>query len=217
MRRTFADGMGEASKDSRPLVREKQKFRLLSAEIGYHLWHCSTKSQGLWIVYWYMVRINQNSGAHIRGVRHPLIISESVQNFYWLGKFGPRKIMHSVGQSVQKYFHATVCPERVYTRKQNVNVRPWRNGYVQWLICLSSFHQTQLNIITKITTLAYSRHRPQERLQWFLINTPAILLTRQSGLKVLQAVLYLSTQARQRKRESHPRFQVVLSKNISAI
>ena len=33
--------------------------------------------------------------------------------------------MLSAGQSVQKYFHATVGPERVYTPKENFNVRPW--------------------------------------------------------------------------------------------
>ena len=32
--------------------------------------------------------------------------------------------MRSAGQSVQKYIHATVGPERVYTPKQNFNVRP---------------------------------------------------------------------------------------------
>ena len=33
-------------------------------------------------------------------------------------KLGPRKIMRSAGQSVQKYIHATVGPKRVYTPPQ---------------------------------------------------------------------------------------------------
>ena len=36
--------------------------------------------------------------------------------------------MRSAGQSVQKYIHATVGPERVYTPKQNFNVRPCTEG-----------------------------------------------------------------------------------------
>ena len=35
--------------------------------------------------------------------------------------------MLSAGQLVQKYFHGTVGPERVYTPKQNFNVHPWKN------------------------------------------------------------------------------------------
>ena len=40
-------------------------------------------------------------------------------------KVGPRKTMRSAGQSVQKYIHATVGPERVYTPQTKIfNVRP---------------------------------------------------------------------------------------------
>ena len=54
------------------------------------------------------------TGAHIRWDTPP-VISDSVQNFIDQEKVGPRKIMRSAGQSVQKFVYATVRPEHVYT------------------------------------------------------------------------------------------------------